>query len=99
MARKMGGGASSRKDSDASSRRSSATLRRGSWGDVPITFADVQLDGVVEHRLDEKAIRHRGSISSNYGRISSKHQVFASQAARVLVIPHIIHHGFRVFAD
>jgi len=73
----MGGGASSsRKEEDESPLR-----RQRSWGDVPVTFADLQTDGAVEHRLDEKSIRHRGSVSSDYGRISSEHQVFASQAA------------------
>lgn len=46
-----------------------------------MSFADLQPDGVVEHRLDEAAIRHRGSASSDYGRISQANQVLASQSA------------------
>lgn len=79
----MGGGASSSNkgvDGDAAPKMSSKS-RRGSWSSVPVTFADLQPDGAVEHRLDESAIRNRGSISNDYGRISSSHQVFASQAA------------------
>ena len=78
----MGGGASSsREPVGEGEKRKGGGVRRRSWGNVPVTFADLQPDGAVEHRLDERALRHRGSASSDYGRISPEQQIYSSQAA------------------
>lgn len=54
-------------------------LRRD-WGSVPVTFADLQTNGREEHRIDEYAARHRGSVTTDYGRISPTRQVFTSNS-------------------
>ena len=53
---------------------------RQDWSTVPVTFADLQTNGKEEHRIDEHAARHRGSITTDYGRISPTRQIFTSNS-------------------
>ena len=76
----MGGGVSSSQQDKPKPPEARGFGRRGSWSNVPVTFADLQTNGKEEHRIDEHAVRHRGSITTDYGRISPTRQIFKSTA-------------------